>query len=431
MRFQRLYISLFGKKENVLGWLELFEQEKCPFKYKGELLTGFSSVNVYVGFKVLTKIKNFKGEKKVFILEDLHVSRRKKECQIEQKGNFLIIRNNISLLLARNKPNRIKIITTLKDVLIRALKLINLPYIHIWYYPQPCKTIFLFRQDVDYVDEKGIENLINVTSRFNIKGTYFINISGEEEFDEKIGHLKLSKPTTPERKEILFKLLRQNNEIANHGYWHWVFKDFENNFQNIKKGNRYLHKLLNIKAKGFASPGGDWNKTLAKAIERNKLLYSSNGLSDGGFPYYPYLNKQKTKILEIPFYFFCDASFEKNISQKSNDILKEYYLNLIQKNIKDGYPIAILGHPHFIGKIGRNFYLSIFQKIKKLKIPNFTIEEFVYWWRKREKLEISCQKLEDKLIIKSNKPNTWIEIVYKRVRNILKTNHKNQLVFKL
>ncbi len=424
------YVSLFGKKEMVLGWLELFEQERLPFEYKGELLKDFSAVNILVGFEPLTEIKDVKDDKKVFISESLNASRKEKKGKIEQKENLLIIHKNISSLLKRNKQNRSEILDILKDVLLKAFELIKLPYIHIWYYPQPCKTVFLFRQDVDYVDKRGIENLINVTSRFNIRGTYFVNISGEEEFDEEIGHLKLSKPTTPNRKEALFRLLNQNNEIANHGYWHWVFDDLKNNFQNIKKCNWYLYKLFNVKAKGFASPGGDWNINLAKAIEQNKLLYSSNGLSDGGLPYYPYLNGQKTKTLEIPFYFFCDASFEQTDLPESRNILKEYYFNLIQKNVKDNKPITALGHPHLTGKIAEDFYQPIFQKIKKARIPNFTLEEFAYWWKEREKMEIFCQKSDNRLIIKSNKPNVLLGVIYKRNRTILSTI-KNKVVFYL
>lgn len=435
----KLYISLFGKKERVLGWLELFEQEKLSFKYKGEILKDFSSVNILVGLEFPTNIKNLKSDKKVFILESLYTSKTEKKSKvnktpkllIEQKGNFLIIPKNISSLLTKNRHDRSKILDILRNVLIRAFELIEFPYIHIWYYPQPCKTIFLFRQDVDYVDEKRVENLIDITSKFNIKGTYFVNISGEEEFDEKIGHLKLLKPTTPDRKGALFKLLDQSNEIANHGYWHWVFKDFKNNSQNIKKCSWYLYDLLNVRAKGFASPGAEWNRSLAKAIEQNKLLYSSNGLSDGGLPYYPYLNGQKTKTLEIPFYFFCDASFDQTNFQKLHKVLRDYYLSLIGKNTNRSDPIAILGHPHLTGKFAKGFYLSIFQKIKKLGIPNFTIEEFTCWWKKREKLEIFCQKSGNKLTIESNKSDVLLEVIYKRSRTILKTNKENKVVFYL
>lgn len=159
-------------------------------------------------------------------------------------------------------------------------------------------------------------------------------------------------------------------------------------------------------------------------------MYSSNGLSDGGLPYYPYTNGQKTKTLEIPFYFFCDASFRQTDFQESRNILKEYYFNLIQKNVKNNKPIAILGHPHLIGKSAKDYYLSIFKKIKKAGIPNFTLEEFAYWWKKREKLEIFCQKSGNKLIIKSNKPNVLLEVIYKRNQAILRTI-KNKAVFYL
>lgn len=432
-----LYVSLYGKKRELLGWLELLKQEKLPFKYKGERLEKFSSVNVLAGFGIA--IEKYVDDKKVFILEPSHTFTKQKKNNfdktsrfiIKQRKNLLIISRNISSLLINNKDNRSEILNVLKKVLLKAFKLIELPYVHIWYYPQLCKTIFLFRQDVDYVDKEGIENLTKITSKFNIRGTYFVNVSGEEEFDEKIGHLKLLKPTTPKRKEILFELINQNNEIANHGYWHWVFKDFKNNFQNIKKCSLDLYKLIRIKTKGFASPGAEWNKNLAKAIDQNGLLYSSNGLSNGGFPYYPFINGRKSKTLEIPFYFLCDASFEQINSQESQKILKDYYLTLIKKNIENNEPISILGHPHLVRKSAERFYLPIFQKIKKLEIPNFTIEEFAHWWKRREKLKLFCRKFSNKLIVESNNPNILLEVIYKRNRTITKTDAGNKTAFYL
>lgn len=432
-----LNISLFGEKKGVFGWVEILEQEKLPFRYIGKNQEKFSPVNILTGFEITSEtIGEFIGNKKIFVLEPPFVVKGNKsgeipKISIRQRKNLLLISRNISSLLLDNKNNRTRILNILKKIILKAFKVANLPYVHIWYYPTPCRTIFLFRQDVDYVDKVGMKNLIRVTSKFNIRGTYFVNISGEEEFDEQIGHLKMSKPTTPIRKEVLFECIGQDNEMANHGYWHMVFDDFQNNFHNIKKCSVDLYKLFCINAKGFASPGAEWNINLAKAIDKNELLYSCNGLNDGGFPYHPYLNNGRAKVLEVPFYFLCDASLEHIDSREAQMVLEGYYLSLIKKNTNESEPIAIIGHPHLIGGIAMKFYLPIFQKINDLLIPNLKIEEFVYWWSRREKAKLSCRIVNNKLIIKCNCPGILFEVIYNRQSTILQTGEANKIAFPL
>lgn len=434
-----LHISLFGEKEEVLGWLELLEQEKLPFQYKGENLRNSSVVNILVGPRFSKKkTKILSGEKKVYILEPSPKNKRKNKADripkltIEWLKNTLDLPENISSSLIKNNNERDKILDILRDVLIQAFNLVNLPYIHVWYYPQSCKTILLLRQDVDYVDQIGLKKLVDVTKKFKVRGTYFINISGEEEFDEEMGHLKLSEPTTPKRKQVLLRLIKQSNEIANHGYWHCVFRDVKNNTQNVKKCSQYLHELFNIKAEGFASPGGEWNKNLGKAIEKNGLLYACSGLSDGGFPYYPYLNSRKTKILEIPFYFFCDASLEQTNSPELMKLLRDYYLHLIQENINNGKPITIMGHPHLVGKMADIFYPPIFKQIKKSKIPVFTIGGFACWWKKRESINIKIyKKSNNQLEVKSNAANFFIESIFRKKRHLIKIHEETGKKFAL
>ncbi len=436
----KLYVSLFGKNEELLGWLELFEQEKIPFRRGVCEKKEFSAVNILVGDEFTENgIKSFINPQRSYILEPSSKKETKgtrlSDLKIKQKKNLLIFSKNISTLLTENNNERNKILSILRNALIKGFNSINLPYFHLWYYPQSCKTILLFRQDVDYVDENGLKNLIKITSRFKIKGTYFINISGEEEFDEKIGHLKLLRPTTPERKENVLILFSQGNEMANHGYWHWVFKDFKNNYKNIERCSNYLNKSFKIDCQGFAAPGGEWNENLAKAIDKNKLLYSCNGISNGGFPYHPYCEGKKTKALEIPFYFLCDASFEPLnheykwiIDNNQKKYLKTSYLNYIKNQIKTSEPIGIFGHPHIIGKSAVNFYSPIFKNIKTLKIPSFTIKKFANWWKKREGIKLNLAKLDDQLIINSNKIGFYIELVFNKKKKLIKIDKRKMAI---
>jgi len=397
-----IYVSLFGKKRDVLDWLKLLEQEKIPFEYKGESLENFSSVNILVGFSK-EKIRKFQKNKKdkIYLLESALIP-----------------------------PSREK--------LIKAYKSLNIPYIHFWYYPTPRLSVFLFRVDVDYVYSEGLKNLLKISKKFGIKGTYFLNISGEEEFDEEIGHLKLKKTTTlePERKKIMLEILEKGNEIANHGYWHYVFDSFKDNYRNIKKCRYYLKKLFGVKDKGFASPGWHWNKELVKAVNKNNFLYSSHTVSDKGeFPFYEHYGNKKMDFLEIPFSEISDVKFESIL--KSNQAysnipkivekLKGDYLKYIDEQIKYNKPIAIMGHPHLIGKIAELVLPPLFKKLSSLKIPNYTLKEFAEWWKQREKFKLKYYKQNGKIIIHSNSP-AFIEIIFQKNKRITKLNSKTSII---
>jgi len=395
-----IYISLFGEKKDVSDWLRLLEQEKVPFKYRGKNLKYFSSINVLVGFprkKVKKILKNKKD--KIYLVESVFTP-----------------------------PSREK--------LIKAYNLLNIPYIHFWYYPTSRPSIFLFRIDVDYVYLEGLKNLLEISKKFGIKGTYFLNVSGEEEFDEEIGHLKLKKPITPERKEIMLKILGEDNEIANHGYWHYVFDDFKNNHENIRKCRYYLKKLFGIRDQGFASPGWHWNKEIARAVNKSDFLYSSHTVSDRGeFPFYEYYDNKKMSFLEIPFFEISDVKFESILksSQNYSNIqkvakkLRGDYLKYIDEQIKHNRPIAIMGHPNLVGKVASFVLSPIFKKVSHFKIPNYALKEFVEWWKQREKFRLKYYKQNGGIIIHSNF-SALAEIVFQGNKKIIKLNNKNPII---
>jgi peptidoglycan/xylan/chitin deacetylase (PgdA/CDA1 family) len=398
-----IYVSLFGEKKDVFDWLRLLEQEKVPFKYRGESLNNFSCINILVGF-----------------------SKGKIEKFLKKKKDRIYLLESVFTLPSREK-------------LIKAYKLLNIPYIHFWYYPTPRPSIFLFRIDVDYVYLEGLKNLLKISKKFGIKGTYFLNISGEEEFDEEIGHLKLKKPTTPERKEIMLKILEEDNEIANHGYWHYVFDNFKKNRENIKKCQYYLKKLFDINARGFASPGWRWNKEMARAVNKSDFLYSSHTVSaKGEFPFHEYYDNKKMSFLEIPFFDISDVKFEsilkssRNYSnvQKIAKKLRGDYLKYIDEQIKHNRPIAIMGHPHLIGKIANSVLSPLFKKISRLKIPNYTLKEFAEWWKQREKFRLKYYMQNGKIIIHSNS-SAFAEIIFQENKKIIKLSNKIPIILNL
>jgi len=304
--------------------------------------------------------------------------------------------------------------------------------VHTWYYPFQSPTVLLFRQDIDYVNKKSVRKLLRLTNQLSIKGTYFINISGEEEYDELIGHLKLKKPTMPARNLSLKEVLASGNELANHGYWHYVFDDTVENSKNIRKGSTYLKRIFGITAEGFASPGAEWNKNLLKALEINNLLYACNGCSDVvGFPFHPRWNRKIFKFLELVFYKICDGSFESNgsagahLTPQEISILSDILESYADGQIKENKPIAIMGHPHLSGNFAERVYLPVFRKIRKLKIPSLSISDFSRWWIRREDIGLSYFIDGKKLTLSVTEP-VFVRIIYKGRRRILRVD--NELV---
>lgn len=318
-----------------------------------------------------------------------------------------------------------KISRFLRSILIEGFHTLGKPYIHLWYYPTCAPTILLFRQDVDYVDSQGIAALLGVTKDHGIRGTYFINMSGEEEVEDKIGHLQLDHSITAERKALLLPLLEAGNEFANHGYWHWVFDDAEHNIQNIQQCSRYLLKVFGVHDEGFASPGGIWNYGLARAIDRCSIKYSSNiTLDNGGFPYHPIYDGKQASTLEIPCNPISDVAFDPRPQPEDLRRLQIYYLNYIDQQIRSHEPIALLGHPHLSGKSANTLYPPIFEKIQQRGIPVMTYADFTYWWLKREKNNLSVQTDGSRITLEAAHAGSLVKIIYTSHHKIIPIDEK-------
>jgi len=439
----KVEVFLFGKKENCLGWIDFLNLEKVPFQHKDELIGTPGKINILSGYPHVNLLKK-KGS--VFLVEP---EQKKNSCaapdvkDVSVEDNIVTFHNNVSSNLVQDylfngfeefSAKKEFSVKYMREGLLRAFSLVNLPYVHLWYYPYRSPTVLLFRQDIEYVEKRGMRKLTQLTDRFSVTGTYFVNISGEEEYDELIGHLKLDKPTTPSRSLFVKEILKKGNEVANHGYWHYVFDDINKNLKNINEGSAYLKELFGVSADGFASPGAEWNESLLKALEKSNLLYACNGCSDVvGFPFHPYLNRRKLKFLELVFYRTCDASFEPigedadGLTLQEVEILSEILEAYADGQIKENKPIAMLGHPHLSGRFAERVYLPVFRKIRKLKIPSISISDFSRWWIKREDVRLRYFIDGNKLTLDVTEPS-FVRIIYKGRRKILEVD--NELVIK-
>ena len=330
------YITLCGAQHDIVGWLRLLEQEKVPHCCT-QHVSDQSDVNIFVGISpeeveldpdnvyifepslaslseapslgIVTEIIDNDSVIRLHTLAEItktsepkigyfHLHEMYHDYEypvVVESGNCLTLCANLSSQLFlqgvgfKEVPffsdnyyvevltthiDKEKILQFMRKLLIKAVHMAGLPYIHVWYYPTDSESVFLFRQDVDYVDREGIDNLLSVSAQYNICGTYFINMSGEEEFEDEIGHLTLEEPKTPQELPYLEKIRDSGNEIGNHGYWHYVFDNYDENYTNIRKCTELLEDLLHVTPKGFSAPGGTWHLELAEAIEENNFVYA-------------------------------------------------------------------------------------------------------------------------------------------------------------
>ena len=233
----------------------------------------------------------------------------------------------------------------------------NLPYVHLWYYPKDYKSVFSFRVDTDYSPEKALKVTYDLEEKTDIRFTYFVN--------------------TKEHPNIT----NSDKDFQIHCYIHKVFKDYQKNYDNIKKAKSIL-EYNSIKPIGFVSPFGLWNENLQKAMEDCGIQYSSEfSLSYDDLPFFPIIENKRSNVLQIPVHPICIGRLVHAglTPEKCFDYYKRYFAKQVQAN----EPLFIYDHPHRIAQFPDVFILILnnAKKLPDIWLTNMT--EFYHWWKVR------------------------------------------------
>lgn len=239
----------------------------------------------------------------------------------------------------------------------------NLPYLHLWYFPDKVKNIFLFRIDSDYSTWEQIKKLYGVAHKHNIKMTWFLHGKAHEEWFSYFKEMK-------------------NQELAVHGYKHFTYDSYSQNYKNIKTCIDLFNKEA-ISYSGYASPFAVWNNELAKAVEDLEFEYSSEFLLDyDNLPFSPYVNSRFSSVLQVPIHPISIGNL-KRIKLTDEEMIN-YYKYVIGEKSYFNEPLAFYDHP---GHSYLNVLSEIFNHINQLEIRNITLGEYSSWWKKRSKVE--------------------------------------------
>ncbi|MBM4166690.1 MAG: hypothetical protein FJ218_07230 [Ignavibacteria bacterium] len=235
----------------------------------------------------------------------------------------------------------------------------NIPYIHLWYYPNAQKNIFSFRIDSDYGTEAEIFSLYERLREHHIRATWFLDVKSHQNFLRRFQEL-------------------EHQELSLHCYEHQTYDAYQRNKTNIKHGITLL-TAEGIFPKGFASPFGEWNNGMQRAVEEFGFEYSSEFSFDyDNFPSFSMRGKQFGTSLQIPIHPICNGSL-RSARMKETEMFA-YYESCIAKKMICNEPLFFYHHPndaHF------NVWEKIFAQIAHHNITQYTFSEFAHWWKQR------------------------------------------------
>jgi peptidoglycan/xylan/chitin deacetylase (PgdA/CDA1 family) len=262
----------------------------------------------------------------------------------------------------------------------------NLPYLHLWYYPNQYQSAFAFRVDTDDGPEDSLRATFDLEEKSGIKFTYFVNtkvhpapmyIGAEKEVKED----DINEQVSEHRCGARPTLTNNQRDFQIHCFEHKVFKDYQTNYNNIKKAKTILENS-GTKPIGFVSPFGFWNENLQKAMEDLNIEYSSEfSLAYDDLPFYPILENRRSSVLQIPVHPVCIGRLVHASLTKENRI--DYYNRYFFRQLQANEPIFIYDHPHRIAQFP-DIFSEVLNNAKKLPDIWLTdMTEFYYWWKAR------------------------------------------------
>lgn len=292
-----------------------------------------------------------------------------------------------------NQIDKGNISLMLKRLFNELFKSLDLPIIQVNYFPKNAEKIFMFRMDLDGIDnDHTITDVSKLCEKYQIPGTFYANRN----------YMVASVNYENQLKSILNGL----NTIGNHGIVHNIYDDDLNNDKNIRECDEWLNSL-GITSNGFVAPRGIWNTSLDEALVKNGYDYTSDfGVDFNDLPIRLFYHNQYSKILQIPVNAYSagrHALFkeeEKLEPLTSQDII-DYYNEYIDDCVENGYGyVFVYGHPMGLGK-HLDALEAVFKRATSEGFTILSVKEFKDWWLRREQISYTLDEV-DKGVYKLN-----------------------------
>jgi len=274
----------------------------------------------------------------------------------------------------------------------------DLPYIHLWFFPDGAKSQFSFRVDTDFSSKHEVENLYQVCRKNNIPATWFVEVKSQKDWIKVYSEMV-------------------NQEIGYHCYSHRIYSTPEENRQDFKQGLHVIQQS-GINPKGYAAPYGEWNPDVIRIAQEFGFHYSSEfGLAYDAIPFFPCHGNSFSTVLQIPIHPISAGSLRR--ARHTKEDIFNYYLKIMEMKRTTYQPIIFYHHPlHGIFDV----FDKIFQRVRKINIPVLPLGDYSDWWRKRNNVAWNAEYINGKIYLHSSNtdPSFWISATLPNNKQILK-----------
>ena len=271
---------------------------------------------------------------------------------------------------------------TIREIVQYSLEFLSrerkLPFVSLHPFPEGKPSCFNLRIDTDFADEKYISDLYDLCRKHTISASWFVE-------------------TGSARKRLSQFEKMKDQEIGLHCFQHKVFKNYYESETDIKHGKSLLTGDK-ISPSGYAAPFGEWNSSLAKAVESSGFKYSSEfGLAYDDHPFYPWLGDRFSSVLQLPVHPIS-AGRLKNAKHNEENI-KHYFAAVMDTNSAHWLPIFIYDHPSSANLDVLNWFM---EQIQEKEISSVTLGGYAEWWKIRDRIKWGSDISTGKLTIKSS-----------------------------
>lgn len=232
---------------------------------------------------------------------------------------------------------------------------------------------WIYRKMIDYSNlsrgefaKIGVERILNLLNKNDIKATFFVPGHTAEYFSNSV-----------------LKIKDYGHELANHGYLHEPpneLKNEEDETKSILRGIEAIEKVAGVKTLGYRSPSWNLSRNTLKILENLGFVYDSSLMANDYIPYRPYKNfdidetgrvikREISSIIELPVSWSLDdyPHFEytryPNYIQQGLRSVSEVFENwsldfeYMVRNLNEGVYILTM-HPEVIGRGHRMILLE-------------------------------------------------------------------------
>jgi hypothetical protein len=236
----------------------------------------------------------------------------------------------------------------------------NLPYVHLWYYPEGRRTVFAFRIDTDFSARTDIDSLYAVARSSGVGMTWFIDVKSHEPWLEHFASMV-------------------GQEFGVHCYEHRVQDERAANLANFGRAKRVL-EAAGFDPTGFAAPYGIWSPGLASVVRELGFAYSSEfSCAYDTLPLIPAAGPEFHGPPQIPVHPISIGSLRR--AGYTPEQMKEYFRAAADQKIVSAEPVFFYHHPTHHSWDVVEF---LFRHVLDQGIEPTTLGEFARWWARRE-----------------------------------------------